>query len=176
MKRLSLLTLLVMLLASLGFSQEGGDDMKVPPRGKKARIQVITDPPNSDVYLGGKFLGKSPINNMEVTSGRHNLVVVDQGYELVNIRFNVWPDSLNVYSGKTVIPKGHVEVTTVPNRCDVKLDGEYADHTDGGPLTLRNLDAGDHLITVQCGKKSKDQMIQIKGEETLQITVDVNKK
>lgn len=175
MKRLSLVTLFLMLLSISGFAQDDAD-MKVPPRGKKGRIQVITDPANSDVYLGGKFLGKSPINDMVVPSGRQTLVIVDQGYELANLRFNVWPDSLNVYSAKTVIPKGHVEVTTVPNRCSVKVDGEYADQTDGGPLVIRNLDAGDHVVTAECAKKSKDVTISIKGEETVQITIDVTKK
>ena len=177
MKRFSVYAMLLLLLGvSVYASDKDEDDLKVPARGKKARLQVITDPPNSDVYLGGKFLGKSPINEMEVQSGRQTLVIVDQGYELVNIRFNVWPDSLNSYNAKTVIPKGSIEVTTIPGKCNVLVDGDAADFTDNSALTIKNLDAGDHLITAKCGNKSKEMLVKIKGEETVKVTIDATKK
>jgi len=165
----------IMLLCTLT-SLWAQDDMKVPPRGKKAFVTIETDPPNSDVYLGGEFLGKSPIIKKQVPSGRHTLVVVDQGYELVNTRFNVWPDSNNVFSSKTVIPKGHIEVTTVPPKCRILLDGESADFTDGAALVIRNLDAGDHVVTAICGNRSKEVLVTVKGEETIKVTIDVTKK
>lgn len=175
MKKISLFTLFLLLLGVVCFAQDDGD-MKVPPRGKKGKLTVITDPPNSDVYLGGKFLGKSPIEGMMVPTGRQTLVVVDQGYELVNVRFNVWPDSNNVFNGRTVIPKGHIEITTVPGKCYVTVDGESADYTDNAPLTIKNLDAGDHIVGAKCGNKHKEVTVTVKGEETAQVTIDVNKK
>jgi hypothetical protein len=164
-----------MFLGVSTFAQDDAD-MKVPARGKKGRIQVITDPPNSDVYLGGKFLGKSPINDMVVQTGRQTLVVVDQGYELVNVRFNVWPDSLNVYNARTVIPKGGIEVTTIPSKCYITIDGESADYTDGSSLLVKNLDAGDHTVGAKCGNKFKEMLVTVKGEETAKVTIDVTKK
>lgn len=152
------------------------DDFKVPPRGKTGYLTVETDPANSDVYLGGDFLGKSPIKRKQVPSGRHNLIIIDQGYELVNERFNVWPDSNNVYSGKTVIPKGHISVTTKPSKCHIFLDGEQADYTDGASLELRNLDAGDHVVKAVCGRQSKEVMVNVKGEETSEVHIDVTKR
>lgn len=175
MKKLSLITLFLLLLGVFAFAQDG-EDMKVPPRGKKGKLTVITDPPNSDVYLGGKFLGKSPIEGMMVPTGRQTLVVVDQGYELVNVRFNVWPDSNNTFNGRTVIPKGNVEISTVPGKCYITVDGESADFTDGSSLMIKNLDAGDHVVGAKCGSKFKEVTVTIKGEETAQITIDVTKK
>jgi len=103
-------------------------------------------------------------------------VVVDQGYELVNLRFNVWPDSNNVYEARTVIPKGGIEVTTVPGKCYIKIDGESADYTDGASLLVKNLDAGDHMVRAECGNKAKEQMVTVKGEEVTKVTIEVNKK
>lgn len=175
MKSISFATLLLLLLGVFASAQDDGD-MKVPPRGKKGKITVITDPPNSDVYLGGKFLGKSPIEGMMVPTGRQTLVVVDQGYELANIRFNVWPDSNNTYNARTVIPKGHIEVSTIPSKCYITIDGESADFTDGSSLMIKNLDAGDHVVGAKCGNKHKEVTVTVKGEETAQITIDVSKK
>lgn len=152
-------------------------DEEPPPRGGIGKVTIITDPPNSQVYLGGEDLGKSPIIEREFKSGRHTLVIVDQGYELVNERFNVWPDKVNTFGGKTVIPKGHIRVTTVPAKCIVYVDGDHSDKTDGAPLTIRNLDAGDHLVRIECGgKRNKEALVQVKGEETTEITIDATKK
>lgn len=174
MKAFKFLLISALIISSLLWADDD-EDFKVPPRGKTAYITVVTDPPNSDVYLGGEHLGKSPIKKMKVKSGRQTLVVLDQGYELVNERFNVWPDSNNVYQGKTVIPKGHVSITTVPSRCRIQIDGDEADHTDGAALVVRNLDAGDHVITAICGRRTKQAMVTIEGEKTAQVTINVNK-
>ena len=86
MKKLYIFALLVAFLVSAAVA-----DDDPPPRNKPATVTIITNPPNSEVYLGGELLGKSPIENMQVKSGRQTLIVIDQGYELVNQRVNIWP-------------------------------------------------------------------------------------
>lgn len=166
-----------LLLGLSVFAQGSGDDVKVPPRKGKGKVTIITDPPNSDVYLGGELLGKSPIENKSFKAGRHTLVVVDQGHELVNERFNVWPDSVNVYSAKTVIPKGNIEVTTIPSKCAIYIDGDMADKTDGAALTVKNLDAGDHMVRAECGgNKVGEELVTVRGEETAKVQIDATAK
>ena len=137
------------------FSSVVADEEDPPPRGKAATINIITEPPNSDVFLGGEQLGKSPIKDMQVKSGRQTLVVIDQGFELVNKRVNIWPgnDSRNNFDFSTKIPKGHVKVTTTPTQCLIFVDGEQSDKTDGAELVIHNLDAGDHVISAQCSNR-----------------------
>lgn len=148
-----------------------------PPRGGTGKVTIITDPPNSDVYLGGELLGKSPIENRDYPSGRHTLIIVDQGYELVNQRFNVWPNKVNTFSSATTIPKGHIEISTVPGNCTIYVDGDNADKTDGAPLTVHNLDAGDHLIRAECNNgRSAEKMVKVEGEKTIQVLLDTSKK
>ena len=174
MKKLCIFTLMVAFL----FASAIADD-DPPPRNKPATVTIITNPPNSEVYLGNELLGKSPIENMQVQSGRQTLIVIDQGYELVNQRVNVWPgkDKRNTFDYGTKIPKGHIEVTTIPGKCLIYVDGENSDKTDGAALTIHNLDAGDHLVRAECSnRKSAEMLVTVKGEETVKITLDASGK
>lgn len=161
--------------SSSSADDNSGEDMKVPPRGQMGRVHITTNPPGSIVYLGGEELGKTPVDK-EVPSGRQDLVITDQGQELVNIRFNVWPGKVNEYTTKTVMPFGTIEVTTKPPRCDIYLDGELADGTDGGPLTIHSVDAGDHMVEAVCGRKRAEEMVHVVGEATVELHLDATKK
>ncbi|MCQ2055287.1 MAG: PEGA domain-containing protein [Fibrobacter sp.] len=170
MKKLYVFALMVAFL----FTAAVADD-DPPPRDKPAVVNIITNPPNSEVYLGGELLGKSPIENFSVKSGRQTLVVIDQGYELVNQRVNVWPgnDKRNNFDFGTKIPKGHIKVTTKPGKCIIFVDGDQADKTDGAPLTIHNLDAGDHMVRAECSnRKSAEALVNVKGEETSEVELD----
>ena len=174
MKKLYVFALLVAFL----FTSAVADD-DPPPRGKAAVVTIITNPPNSDVYLGGEPLGKSPIENVSVKSGRQSLVVMDQGFELVSQKVNIWPgnDKRNVFDFGTKIPKGAIKVTTIPGKCIIYIDGENADRTDGAALTITSLDAGDHMVRAECSnRKSAEALVTVKGEETVEITLDASGK
>ncbi|GHV15516.1 hypothetical protein AGMMS49938_13940 [Fibrobacterales bacterium] len=148
-----------------------------PQRNKPAFITVITDPPNSDVFLDGEDLGKSPVSKKAVMSGAfRKLIILDQGKELVNVKVHVWPgdDKRNVIEDiKTVMPAGVIVVTTNPSKCRVTLNHDDADRTDGGPLTLNSVDAGSHVVGAYgCGGKT-EILAEVKGEQTTEIYLDV---
>ena len=171
MKKLYIFALMMAFL----FTTVVADEEDPPPRGKSAIVNIITEPTNSDVYLGGEYLGKSPIKDKEVKSGRQDLKVQDQGFDLVSKRVNVWPgkDSRNNFDFSTKIPKGHIKVTTNPPRCLIFVDGEQADKTDGAELVVHNLDAGDHMVRAQCSnRKSAEALVTVKGEETAEVHLD----
>ena len=171
MKKLFFFALMMAFL----FTTAVADEEDPPPRGKAATINIITEPPNSEVFLGGEPLCKSPIKDREVKSGRQTLVVIDQGFELVNKRVNIWPgkDSRNNFDFGTKIPKGHIKITTNPPRCLIFVDGEQADKTDGAELVVHNLDAGDHMVRAQCSnRKSAEALVTVKGEETVEVNLD----
>ena len=171
MKYFSLTALLVAFLAFMAVAEEP------PPRGGVGKVTIITDPPNSQVFLGGEDLGRSPIIEREFKSGRHTLVVIDQGFELINERFNVWPNKVNTFGGKTVIPKGHIRITTTPAKCIIYVDGEHSDQTGGAALTVRNLDAGDHVVRAECSnRKSVEELVKVEGEKTIEVHLDATGK
>jgi len=178
MKKLYIFALMVaFIFTSANATDCNGDEP--PARGKNAIVNIITEPPNSDVFLGGEPLGKSPIENVTVKSGRQTLVVIDQGFELVNKRVNIWPgkDNCNDFNFGTKIPKGHIKVSTNPGKCIIFVDGDQADKTDGAPLTIHNLDAGDHVVRAECSnRKSAEALVTVKGEETVEVSLDATGK
>lgn len=178
MKKLYIFALMVAFLSINVFAADCDGD-EPPPRNQNAVVNIITEPPNSDVFLGGEPLGKSPIENVTVKSGRQTLVVIDQGFELVNKRVNIWPgkNKCNDFNFGTKIPKGHIKVTTNPGKCIIFIDGDQADKTDGAPLTVHNLDAGDHVVRAECSnRKSAEALVTVKGEETVEVTLDATGK
>jgi len=163
------------LMLALSVSAFADDDLA--PRGKMGTITIITNPPNSDVFLDGEDLGKSPIIKRSFRTGPLRLVVMDQGKELINTRFNVWPNKENKFEGATTMPHGVIKLTTNPNKCRILLNGDYADKTDGGPLTLNSVDAGDHTLGAECpGRKPYEVLIKVKGEQTTEVFLDAVKR
>jgi hypothetical protein len=172
-----LLALPAALALALSANAFADDDEDFAPRNGFGTITIITDPPNSDVYLDGENLGKSPINKKRFRSGPLRLIIMDQGKELINTRFNVWPNKENVYKGETTMPSGTVKVATNPSKCQIYMDGEIADRTDGGPLTLNSVDAGDHTVGASCpGRKHYEVLIKVQGEQTTDLFLDAVKR
>jgi len=169
--RIALPAALTLALSFNAFAQDDDDDMA--PRGGTGTITIITDPPNSDVFLDGDALGKSPITKRQFRSGPLRLIIQDQGKELINTRFNVWPNKNNVYEGKTVMPHGTIKVKTNPGSCRILMDGEDADRTEGAELVINSVDAGDHTIgATGCGKLL-EILIPVRGEKTTEVYLDV---
>ncbi len=172
--RLALPAALMLLFSVCVFA---GDDEEFAPRGKTGTVTIITDPPNSFVFLDGDSLGKSPIIKRSFRTGPLKLIVIDQGKELINTRFNVWPNKENKFEGTTTMPHGTIKITTNPNKCWITLDGERADRTDGGPLTLNSVDAGDHQVGAECpGRKTYEVLVKVEGEKAVELYLDAVKR
>jgi hypothetical protein len=172
--RLALPAALMLLFSVSVFAS---DDEEFAPRGKTGTVTIITDPPGSFVFLDGDSLGKSPIVKRSFRTGPLKLIVIDQGKELINVRFNVWPNKENKYEGTTIMPHGTIKITTNPSSCQISLDGEYADRTIGGPLTLNSVDAGDHQIGATCpGRKVYEVLVKVEGEKTVVLHLDAVKR
>jgi hypothetical protein len=172
MKNILLLLLLTLGLTLLWAEQDYDD---LPPLGGTGTVVINTDPPGSKVFLDGEEIGKTPLTK-KFRSGRWTLIVMDQEHQLVKTRMNVWPDSVNTFDSDTKMPYGNIQITTKPGKCDIYVDGEWAEGTDGSYLTIRNLDAGDHLIKATCGRLSKDTIVTVPNEETLELFLDVTKR
>jgi hypothetical protein len=173
--RLALSAILMLAFSVSTFAQDD-DEVFAPRNGKGATVTIITDPPNSDIFLDGEPLGKSPIIKRPFRTGPLKLIVQDQGKDLINTKFNVWPNKENVYQAKTIMPIGRIKVTTNPSTCNIFLDGELADRTDGSELTINSVNAGDHTVGAECGKLKHETLVPVRGEQTTELHLDVQKK
>ena len=46
-----------------------------------------------------------------------------------------------------------------------------------GPCSIHNLDAGDHVVRAECSnRKSAEALVTVKGEETVEVTLDASGK
>ena len=155
-------TLLLLISAILAFAGN------VPERGGEGQIVINSDPEGSQVYLDGEELGDTPVNT-SFRSGRWDLLIMDGEVELINTRFNVWPDSVNVFEKKTKIPFGNIAVSTKRN-CKVYLDGEMVEYIERNTtLTMKRIDAGTHTIQAICGKKKFEQIIELEPEGEVEV-------
>ena len=164
----------VLLAFSVTVFAEGEDD--IAPRGQKGTITIITEPSNSDVYLDGEYLGKSPITKKSFQSGRGWLIIMEGEKQLYKERFNVWPNKENKIEIKTIMPHGTIIITTNPNKCKVYLDGENADRTEGGPLTLNSVEVGSHTVGADGCGKYLEVMVPVRGEQTTEVHLDVKSR
>lgn len=163
--------LLAMALTTMAFAV----DFKVPERGGVGTVIVETKPPGSKVYLDGEEIGKTPLKT-QFKSGRWDLLVIDQEHELAKTRFNVFADKENIFETDTKMPYGNIKVTTIPDKCDIYVDGELADGTDGSYLMIKGLDAGDILVRAECGRYKKDTLVVVPPEGTVEILINAKKK
>jgi hypothetical protein len=162
------------LLTTATFAQ---DEERIPDRGKKGTVTIITKPEGAKVYLDGDSIGITPIENLEFKSGRHPIKIYDVTgkYEVVNSKFNVWPDSNNVYNSDVLTPQGSIKVVTKGN-CKVFLDTDdnWAGNTEGGSLKINSVASGDHKVMIKCGGgKMIEKMVKVESGKVKEIKVGV---
>jgi hypothetical protein len=160
-----ILSVLFLLAISVSASQTDSFP-PIPPRDGIGTVHIETMPPGSGVFLDGESLGRSPVKT-EFRSGRWNLLIIDQGFQLAQERFNVWPDSVNSIYIETNLPIGNIEVRIPEKKCFVFLNGIETDEIDKGTLTIRNINTGNHLVSVQCGRHSEEKMVEVPAEGTV---------
>ncbi len=161
-----------LLFSSLAFTQEDdGSDMEVPERGGTGQVTVITTPSKAKVYLGGEEIGITPIEEKSFPSGRHDLTIMLQGEELVSKRVNVWPNKTTKIEETLVMPYGTVIVSGAPNNTRIQIDDVDVGKTEGGPLTINNVQQGDHILKASRGAKKRKYDISVSGEDTTEVKI-----
>jgi len=136
------------------------------------RIRVESEPTFANVYLDGRYEGRTNKTIPSVTPGRHTIKVTKTGY-------SEWSRTIYVRAGETVnlfaelkpYPLyGSIYVTSTPWNARVFIDGVEKGET---PLTIEEVEIGWHEITLI--KKyyhawTKDVYV---GEEEVKLDVDL---
>ena len=143
-----------------------------PERGQPGKLEVITRPSGAEVYYADEYRGKTPIV-IDATSGRDDLSLDLDGHNLFKSRVNVWPNATTTLNIELKLPLGDIELTTVPGKASVTLDGKPIGSTQGGPLTIRKVKDGGHILCGSAGNKGGCQNVTVLREETVKIKLNL---
>ncbi len=131
---------------------------------------VIKEPPNADVYINGKYVGKTPIV-LELKEAPYDITVATSPYD-EETKKHVW-----VYFDKTTElvfhpkPKGILEANSKPEGATV-LDGKYP--IGKTPLNTK-LDVGEHLIVFKTKEAGASRKVNIEYGKTVKLFVNLEK-
>jgi hypothetical protein len=91
---------------------------------KSGELEVKSEPSGAKIYLDGKEVGESPIVLSDVSSGRHLIRVMKEGYEPYELLEVVGVDRKGVMVNlKKVVKEGELLVQTEPSGAAVYLNG-----------------------------------------------------
>lgn len=131
---------------------------------------IIEEPPNADVYINGKKIGKTPIT-LQLREGKYNITVATAPF-IEETKKNV-----QVYFDKTIVlkfnpsPKGILNVDSIPRGTEVYDKREFLGTT---PLQVK-LDPGIHEIFFQKGKLSAVRKVNIEYQKETKLFVNLEK-
>ncbi|RMD47705.1 MAG: PEGA domain-containing protein, partial [Aquificota bacterium] len=131
---------------------------------------VIKDPPNADVYINGKHVGKTPIQ-LELREGKYNITVAKEPF-IEETKKNV-----QVYFDKSVVlsfnptKKGLLKADSIPKGAEVWDKKEYLGKT---PLSVK-INPGIHNLLFYKGKLSAERKVNIQYKKTTEIFVNLEK-
>ncbi len=131
---------------------------------------VIKEPPNADVYINGKYVGKTPIE-IELKEAPYDITVATSPFD-EETKKHVW-----IYFDKTTElvfhpkPKGILEADSKPQGAIV-LDGRYP--IGKTPLKTK-LDVGEHLIVFKTEEAGASRKVDIEYGKTVKLFVNLEK-
>ncbi|MDQ7055433.1 MAG: PEGA domain-containing protein [Persephonella sp.] len=131
---------------------------------------VIKEPPNADVYINGKHVGKTPIE-VELKEGKYTVEVAVSPFEMERKK-NVW-----VYFDHTTelsfrpSPKGILVVDTKPQGAEV-IEGR---NPLGRTPFKDKIDVGEHHIILKFGAVGTSRVVNIEYGKTTELFVNLEK-
>ncbi len=143
-----------------------------PERGQPGKLEIITRPSGAEVYYADEYRGKTPLV-VETTSGRDDLSLDLDGHNLFKSRVNVWPNKTTSLSIELKLPQGDIELTTIPGKASVTLDGRPIGSTQGGPMTIRKVKDGGHILCASVGGKSGCQSVTVLREAVIKVKLQL---
>lgn len=131
---------------------------------QEAKIRVKVNPPEAQIFLDAKTMGKGPAQTLKTTPGEHMLIIANYGYASITHPVSLNPgdnpglDFTLQRSGDPVSTSwGRIQIENAPNQAAVFLNGTtpgylvgHADMFNNNNLWLQQLvvPAGKHHVTI----------------------------
>ncbi len=131
---------------------------------------IIKEPPNADVYINGKHVGKTPIE-LELKEGKYTVEVAVSPFDMERKK-NVWVyfDHTTELSFKPK-PKGILIVDTKPQGAEV-IEGR---NPLGKTPFKDKIDVGEHHIILKLGAVGTSRVVNIEYGKTTKLFVNLEK-
>lgn len=146
-----------------------------PERGGEGELEIITRPSGGEVYFADEYRGKSPLS-VKVPSGRNDLSIDLDGWNLVKMRVNVWANKKTTLNLELKLPLGTLQIKTVPPKANITLDGKAIGSTKGAELNVGRVPAGKHNLCATAGSLSGCQAIEVPREDTLKVLIKMKSR
>lgn len=143
-----------------------------PERGGQGKLEINTRPSGAEVYYADEYRGKSPIT-IDASSGRDDLSIDLDGWNLYKSRVNVWPNQTTTLNLELKLPLGGLKVTTNPPKAAITLDGKPIGSTQGAELNVGKVPAGKHTLCGNAGGRSGCQNIEVPREDVLKVQLNL---
>ncbi|MBK8804157.1 MAG: PEGA domain-containing protein [Fibrobacteres bacterium] len=143
-----------------------------PERGGKGQLIINTRPSGAEIFYADEYRGKSPLT-IEANSGRDDLSIDLEGWNLYKSRVNVWNGQATTLNIELRVPLGNLQVTTNPGKASISLDGRPIGSTQGAALNVAKVPAGKHNLCGSGNGKSGCQAIEVPREETLKVHLNL---
>lgn len=107
-------------------------------------VQVRSEPSEAQVYVDNELVGTTPINDLKLKAGVHNIKIVKDGYKEFTKQVDVRPGATVLVEAKLEPEFGVLTIQTSPQGANVYIDNRYA---GSAPITVE-LEPGTHEIRV----------------------------
>jgi hypothetical protein len=136
-----------------------------------ARVRVASEPSGARVTLsgvGGKIVGRTGSEPLEVPAGDYSLEVGMTGYESVHEDVQLRIGQPYTFSYRLAVQEGQVRVTTEPFTARIFIDSKLV----GVGTYVDGLPVGRHQLTVEAeGRPSHDETVEVRAGTVSEVHV-----
>jgi hypothetical protein len=112
----------------------------------ESTVDVATEPSDAAIAIDGKPVGRRPLKNHPLGTGRHTLEVSKEGFIKQSQSFSLLlGDSQSFTVVLKPVPKASIDVVMEPGDAIVRIDGKQV---STGPVFNYEVDPGDHEVEI----------------------------
>ena len=153
-------------------------------------VNIKSSPDKVRININGKYVGETPINQLELKPGNYILSASKEYYNKKSISFSIDPlmvENINITLLKgggwellqnvksTSIDSGFGKLTVLTKECyeaDVYLNSEHIPKKT--PLTFKKIPAGEHIIELRYKNKIVKKKVIIRPDEIKVLKISLN--
>ena len=133
-----------------------------------AAVIIKTNVEDAEVYINGKFVGKTPFASSEFTPTHYNLEIRKSGYDTISCRIYPRRRYTYVYNFEMQKTCGYINIKGVPSGTSIYVDGS---RYSSFPLEVY---PGNHTVKVRkFGYEDFSERVYVENHKTVTVNVSL---